>query len=841
MVHPKIRHWKTRFWKRSPLLLLGVLLAIALLQLPGAALLSNAEVTSRAPFNQLQFYPLQQTLPEQLYQPTGEWLGRLILPSLEEQGKTDWVWMEVYHAPTEAKNIIGQKVRLEWSPDPAVQRDVAAVTRDVSFTPEVQEKQRTTHNLFPVRLDGRSHVGPLQSIPGARLQDEVLVSLENPILLSPAPGAAVLQITTAPTIQTGRYSTLVKVLGPVTPVQATFTPNDCPGQKPCPGELFRVQHYNPTTGQLDGLEETVRIPQQPVNAVGVFNSTPRDLEKSPVGEAGWYLYGAQDKTGLFTVQAVEPRSLVQLKPQQVLVGTVRGLHYLNFENWTDTEGRKGKLQTVLIDPTEKEAEGAIAQWRENDHALVIHLFGSRGGKEGEAPKFGTVTGHFSFGVATVVRDGFTNELRLAIKYHQVYATNPDGIISGSHTWASYMGDLQRGWAGTRPVADVLVKLDELEDYDFGGITLSPASELVRQLGLINARYRIGDGTGSADVTPATSCVQDSNQALFMTIYQIRQRVLASPEIQNWWKNHADDPTAQRFERLVKLSDDLEQYLAPFGMVRADWKTNAKALSGTAVQRQNSTQPESSGLATALQALGSWRTILPRQAQEELSIRFLKHRGKLWVLRTNQIGGHNPDIYPIAPTQLFGAWLLPGTDLPIVTILFTRIMGAIELPDMGDWSIGLAILLGYGAIAIPLGLSQKFLYYQPWKTVWGHKALLILKLFFMPALIEELFIRVLWLPYPGAGVTPQVWLLWAIAGLILFILYHPLNAVTLYKVGHPTFFNPMFLTLTGLLGIACTIAYWFTGSLLIITCIHWIVVCVWLILFGGMKRLHPQAV
>ncbi len=840
MIH-KMCHWKTWLRRQSPLFFLGVLVAIALLQLPGAALLSNAEVTSRAPFNQPQFYPLKQTLSADLYQPTSEWLGRLILPSPEEQGKTDWVWMEVYHAPAEAKEVIGQKVRLEWSPDPTVQQDVAVVTRDVSFTPEVNAKQHTTHNLFPTRLNGRSHVGPLQSIPGARPQDDVLVSLEDPVFLTTALGSAVLQIHTAPTIQTGRYFTLVKVLGPVTPAQATFTPKDCPGQKPCPGELFRVQHYNPVTGQFDGLQETVRIPQQPVNAVGIFNATPRDLEKSPAGEAGWYLYGAQDKTGLFTVQAIEPRSLVQLKPQQVPLGEGEGLHYLNFENWTGTERRKGTLQKVLIDPIEKQAEEAIAQWQENDHALVIHLFGSRGGKEGEAPKFGTVTGHFSFGVATVVRDRFTNELRLEVTYHQVYATNPDGIISGSHTWASYMGDLQRGWAGTRPVADVLVKLDELEDYHFGDVTISPASELVRQLGLINARYRIGDGTGSTDVTPATSCVQDSNQALFMTIDQIRQQVISSPEIQNWWKNHADHPTAQRFERLVKLSDDLEQYLAPFGMVRADWKTNAKVLSGTAIQRQDSTQAEDSGLSTALQALGSWRTVLPRQAQEELSIRFLKHGAKLWILRTNQIGGNDPDIYPIAPTQLFGVWLLPGTDIPIVTILFARIMGAIELPDAGDWLLGLAVLLAYGAIAIPLGFSQKFLHYQPWKTIWRHNALLILKLFFMPALVEELFVRVLLLPHPRSGVTLQMWLSWAIVSLFIFIFYHPLNAITLYKIGYPTFFNPVFLILTGLLGVACTIAYWFTGSLLIITCIHWIVVCVWLILFGGMKRLHPQAV
>ncbi len=822
--------------KRLLLLLLGALMAIALLPMPSAALLSNAEVTAKAPFNQPDFYALNQTLPAALYQPSANWLGRLILPTPEEQGPTDWVWMQVYHAPPAARELIGQRVRLTWSADPALQRDVATVTRDVRFTPEVEAKQLTSRSLFPTRLNGRSQVGPLQSITGARPQDDVVVSLNNPVVLT-TPNSTVLQIHSEPLLQTGRYVTLVKILGTATPADPGFTPTHCPGGKPCPHELLRVQHYNPVTGQFDGLQETVRIPQQPMNAVGIFNSTPRAIEQSPAGEAGWYLYGAQDQNGLFTVQAIEPRSLLQLKPQQVLLGKGQGFHYINFENWTDTKTRKGTLQTVLIDPTASTAADAIDQWQEGDRVLVIHLFGGRGGREGERPKLGTVTGHFSFGVATVVRDRFTNELRLDVTYHQIYATNPDGIISGHHTWTSYMGDLQRGWAGTRPVADVLVKLAELEDYHFGDITISPMAQLTRQLSLISARYRTGDGTGSADVTPATSCVQDSNQALFVTIDQIRRQVLSSPAIQQWWATHPHDPTVQRFEQLIRLADDLERYLTPFGIVRADWKTNADILAGTTPPA--SAHPSHAWWQTLLEAFGSWRTILPRQAQDELSIRFLKHGAKLWVLRTNQIGGNDPDIYPIAPTHVFGAWLLPGTNLPIVTILITRLLGAIEPPVAQDWLVGLAVLLGYGAIALPLGWAQHLLQYQPWETTWWHKSLLVLQFFFIPALCEELVFRVLLLPSPQAGVTLQMWLLWAIAGLFIFIIYHPLYAIAFHRSRYSTFLDPGFLTLTGLLGIACTVAYGLTGSLLIITGIHWIIICVWLIFLGGMKRLYPQ--
>ncbi len=59
-----------------------------------------------------------------------------------------------------------------------------------------------------------------------------------------------------------------------------------------------------------------------------------------------------------------------------------------------------------------------------------------------------------------------------------------------------------------------------QDYDFDGIKLSPIAELSRQLDIMTARYRIGDGTGAAVVSSATSCVQDANQALFLTIMYI---------------------------------------------------------------------------------------------------------------------------------------------------------------------------------------------------------------------------------------------------------------------------------------------------------------------------------
>jgi predicted Abi (CAAX) family protease len=50
-------------------------------------------------------------------------------------------------------------------------------------------------------------------------------------------------------------------------------------------------------------------------------------------------------------------------------------------------------------------------------------------------------------------------------------------------------------------------------------------------------------------------------------------------------------------------------------------------------------------------LGSWRTMFPRKASDAIAQIFLKYGASAWVLRTNQVGGYDPEIEPIAPTTL----------------------------------------------------------------------------------------------------------------------------------------------------------------------------------------------
>ncbi|WP_448562156.1 CPBP family glutamic-type intramembrane protease [Trichothermofontia sp.] len=817
------------------LALLAGLLAIALWsRLPRPTLPprpSSYALSLAAPFNRPDFFPLVQTLGPPYYRPTGEWVGRLILPTPEQQRRwpsTDWVWVELYQVPESAQDLQGQTVRLQWAARPAPQVYRQTVTTDVHFT-TAADRSAQLGNVVPTRLNGRSQVGPLQSLAGARPNDDVIVSLANPtVRRRGATGDMILETEQEPTLVTGRFYALVKILEPVTrPDQPP--PPDCPTAPICGSEIFRIRHYNPKSRDFDGPEGYVRIPQQPRDRSGRFLSTPNQLANSPLGKDGWYLYGARDADGLFTVEALRPRSLFRLQPDAVLIGKQAGLQYIRRGNWQDTPQRKGTAQSVLLSPQAASPAAAIARWQAGDKALVIHSFGGIGGPDGEPTPGATVTGHFAYGLAEVVRDPFTQDLQFEIKYQQIYAHNPNGIIAATHTWENYMGNFQRGWLGSRPVADILVKLDGLnQPIVINDTSLSLLQELLIQIQVMMARYRTGDGTGVAVVTPATSCVQDSNQALYIALARLRQQVESDPALLQWLAAHPDAPQTQQFQQLVSLARALADKLAPYGTVRPDWRQNAEVLAG--VSAWKGFVSDNTLLMGLLRGLLSWQSMLPRRAQDEISRIFLEQGADLWFLRSNQVGGWDPNIYPIAPTLLFGQIPLLGTALDRLTQAWIQ---PLTQPVGSIAALGVLI---YGAIALPLGWRSGFLRRDPVPLTVRGWVLRAIGLFCLPALGEEVLFRVCLIPHVTEGVPILSWLAWAALSLGLFVVYHPLAASSIYPAGYPTFFEPMFLLLTTLLGIICMAAYGLTGSLWPPVLIHWLVVVVWILGLGGAQKL-----
>jgi predicted Abi (CAAX) family protease len=205
-----------------------------------------------------------------------------------------------------------------------------------------------------------------------------------------------------------------------------------------------------------------------------------------------------------------------------------------------------------------------------------------------------------------------------------------------------MGDRQFGWVGTRPVCDLLIKHDAFIDYyDFPDRRLSPLDYMLLQLEVMTARYRIGDGTGGTYVGAASNCAQDSNQALFASLRQIERQVEThSAFLQQWMSQNPEQ--AKQFQQLLDLQRELKAKLQPLGGPKSSWERNEFNLGSTL---------EDDPLRNLMTGLGSWRTMLPRLASDTVVKTFLDHGASVWVLRTNQIGGYDPDIEPIAPMTL----------------------------------------------------------------------------------------------------------------------------------------------------------------------------------------------
>ena len=68
--------------------------------------------------------------------------------------------------------------------------------------------------------------------------------------------------------------------------------------------------------------------------------------------------------------------------------------------------------------------------------------------------------------------------------------------------------------------------------------------------------------------------------------------------------------------------------------------------------------------------------------------------------------------------------------------------------------------------------------------------------------------------------------------LVFVAWHPLNAMTINPGAREIFLNPYFLFIAFLLGITCSISYIYSRSLWAPVFIHWFTVLIWILFLGG---------
>ena len=154
---------------------------------------------------------------------------------------------------------------------------------------------------------------------------------------------------------------------------------------------------------------------------------------------------------------------------------------------------------------------------------------------------------------------------------------------------------------------------------------------------------------------------------------------------------------------------------------------------------------------------------------------------------------------------------------------TRVLEAVTTwPDARAWLQTLVITAVFSTIALAVGLTSGFLRLETAPTA----ALpLLLRTFAVPALLEELLLRVL--------PPPRLWP----ASLTAYVLFHPLNAWLFWPDARDVFYDPVFLLLTALLGGGCALLYRRTRSLWPPVALHWFTVAGWLLFLGGEDALR----
>lgn len=576
-----------------------------------------------APFNRPETYPIAQELDAAHYRPLAPWMGRLVLPTIQERAMVRGTWLELYHAPEPYRALVGTRVRLRWADTPDLNARLWGVTRTVVFNDEAWEAVRKGIVLGE-RLHGLSNVNPLESLAGAHANDDILVRLDGAVQveLQPPDGhEPIVMIHRMPVEISAPYYALVRFAGPAGVADG-----------------YTVHHYNAATADFSGPEEVVYLPEVVPDSNETRNSTAAGIERSPCNAQGWYIYGARDRQGRFVVRALAARQLLRLNPQvEVVVGTSDAMDYLRPRQWKRAAARGEATQALLV-PDGIHPEAARAAWQEGDRVLLIHLYGGIGGKKTEpAARTPLYWGHFAFGVATVIREPLANELGFDIVYNQVYAHNVDGMTAGALHYSRYSGDRQYGWAGIRPIQDLLVKIDALSGaFSIWGTEVTALEEIERQLEVMEARYRIADGRGGTRVGALNNCAQDGAQALYAAVRTVGRILGARADVRAEMSDTPEE--AQRLKALQELGDEIQRVLLPWGAAREDWEYSVASLGG-----------EGGGIfGTIGDAVKSWRTMLPPVAARSLAEVFLDHGGAIYVLRTYQVGGNDPDVEPIVP-------------------------------------------------------------------------------------------------------------------------------------------------------------------------------------------------
>lgn len=545
------------------------------------------------------------------YQPIAPWTGQLIHPHVSRRDPAGGVPFKIEQSPD--RKMIGKTVWLRWNTAEKWNQWFHNRRYDVSIDAKRLAKAVKGGLNPPVALDGWKKVSPLESLSGARPGD-MTVMLRNPVWEGGA-----LYIEEEPVQISGKSMALVRFLDRLD------------------NDRQIVVHFDSTSGYFSGPKDIIRIPLKYFSRpdTPVARSSTAGIEKSPLNRDGWYVYGRHEG-GTFVAEAIEPRAAFMLQADQRIEGAREVKSYISRDHFDDL--RSGLLRRTEMIPEE------YSRWEEGDRGLLVHLFGWREhpDEDGPAKMLGLVTGHFAFGMAQVIRCPLSKELRWDLEYRQVYAHNREGLVAGSMKWHNYSGSLRRGWMYTIPISDTIIRIPELDPYDFDGWKVQPWKGLNRQLEQMQSLYRVGAGGGISGVKQDVSCVQDSHAALYSALRTFEETIAKTGMVKAWLKGKsADGDEVKRYLRMLLLVRDVKRNITTFGIPQSNWREFFEKPLGTR---------NPNAVVSLVNMLLAKRSVFPRKGNDNL-LRMAADKGyQMWSILTCQIGGNIPRLTPLAPTS-----------------------------------------------------------------------------------------------------------------------------------------------------------------------------------------------
>lgn len=157
----------------------------------------------------------------------------------------------------------------------------------------------------------------------------------------------------------------------------------------------------------------------------------------------------------------------------------------------------------------------------------------------------------------------------------------------------------------------------------------------------------------------------------------------------------------------------------------------------------------------------------------------------------------------------------------------RLRALFAVPARRDWLVLAGVAPLYAVPALWIGLGSGLVRWDPMGLVQALVFAVIAVV--IPALGEELGFRGMLMRGQGAGARIG----WAAVSLAAYVLWHPLQTLT-FAPERTLFLDPAFLAMTTLLGIACTVLRWQSGTLWTAMVLHWGAVVLWQTLGQGLS-------